>query len=274
MNIRKIPNKQISSFEFLEAAYWSDYFKAASPELVKKLGVQFFKIGSAYVTVAAKVDILAFNRVIGLGVGEPATENQIDEIIAIYEKEKVPRFFIQPSPAAHPDYFPDLLQKKGFKHYNNWVKWYRQIEDFPGFETDLCIEQIDRNYTDVFADIIVTSFEWPEILKPFIAEVVGRPGWKHYLAYKDEKVIACAACFIKDENASLAFAATLPPYRGHGAQSALINRRLKDAIDAGCKWMITETAEETAERSVASYRNMKRNGFDIAYKRPNYLYAF
>ena len=159
MNDRAISNEQIIAFERQEAAYWSDYFKAANPEIIRKLGVQFFQVGSGSVTIASKVDILAFNRVIALGIGEPATESQIDEIIAIYKKAKVPRFFIQLSPNAQPARLSDLLQEKGLKYYNNWVKWYQELDSFPKMNTDLRIEQIDRNSADIFADIIITSFE-------------------------------------------------------------------------------------------------------------------
>jgi hypothetical protein len=36
--------------------------------------------------------------------------------------------------------------------------------------------------------------------------------------------------------------------------------------------MIAETAEEKPDKPVASYRNMRRMGFEIAYLRPNYIY--
>ena len=104
-----------------------------------------------------------------------------------------------------------------------------------------------------------------------LARPVGTPAWKHYFAYKGDKPVACGATFLRGEYASLAFAATLPEYRGLGAQSALITRRLRDAATAGCKWMMTETAQETADRSVPSFRNMLRFGFQVAYERPNYI---
>ena len=77
-----------------------------------------------------------------------------------------------------------------------------------------------------------------------------------------------------NETACQSFAATLPDYRGLGAQSALIARRFQDAAEAGCKWMVVETAEDKPERPVASYRNLKRLGFELAYLCPNYIYYF
>ena len=68
-------------------------------------------------------------------------------------------------------------------------------------------------------------------------------------------------------------AATLPPERGRGAQGALMARRMRDAAEMGCKWVITETGEETPDLPNPSYRNMVRLGFKLAYFRQNYIFT-
>lgn len=45
-----------------------------------------------------------------------------------------------------------------------------------------------------------------------------------------------------------------------------------DAARLGCKWVSAETAEETPERDVSSFRNVIRLGFSVAYRRPNCLW--
>lgn len=264
----------IARLEYQEAAYWSEYYKNVPPAIADQLGVDFLEIGKARVGAAANIDILAFNRVIGLGLDQPVTESHLEEIIHFYKDTRVRRFFIQFSPAAKPDNLPELLQSKGFEYYNNWVKWYRKIEPLPESRSKLRIKQIGEKGADTFVNIIITAFEWPEKLKQMLKVAVGRAGWKHYLVYDGLTPVGCGALFIQGEYATLAFAATLPEHRGKGAQSALIARRFQDAAEAGCKWMITETAEETPERFVASFRNMQRHGFQIAYMRPNYILSF
>jgi GNAT superfamily N-acetyltransferase len=262
----------LSRLELQEAAYWSEYYLNVPPEIKNWLGIHLLNAGTASAGVVANIDILAFNRAMGLGMEQPATERQLDEIIAFYRDAGASRFFIQLSPHAEPENLREILQKKGFQYYNNWVKFYREIDPLPLANSQMRIEQIGAERADVFAEIIVSVFEWPERLKPIIALPVGRPGWKHYFAYEAAKPVACAALFTRGEYATLAFAATLPEYRGLGAQSALIARRFRDAAESGCHWMLTETAEETLQRPVASFRNMLRHGFQIAYKRPNYIY--
>jgi ribosomal protein S18 acetylase RimI-like enzyme len=261
-----------SRLEHQEAAYWSEYYRDVPPEIANPLGIGLANVGSASAVTASKIDILAFNRVIGLGMENGAAESQIDEIIAFYKDAGAHRFFVQLSPYSEPEDLTEILQAKGFQYHNNWVKFFREIEPLPLVDSKLRIEQIGAERAEVFTEIIVSAFEWPEEVKPVMALPVGRPGWKHYLVYDGDRPAACGALFIRGEFATLAFAATLPEYRGLGAQSALIARRFRDAAEAGCRWMLTETAEETAQRPAASFRNMRRHGFEVAYTRPNYLF--
>ncbi|UCF64471.1 MAG: hypothetical protein JSW33_01180 [bacterium] len=260
------------NLEYQEAAYWEAYFKSAPMKIKKDLGLGYRDLDGAMITHASKIDILAFNRVIGWGMSQPGNKKQVDEIISLYQDAGVRRFFVQVSPYAKPAELSHILRDRGFYHYNNWVKFYRPVAGFPVSDSTLRIEQIDRNKSDIFSNLIITAFEWPDFLKPMIAAPVGTPGWKHYLAYDEEIPIACGAMFIRNTSATLALAATAPQFQGRGGQSVLISRRFQDAARAGCRWMFTETAQETAERPVASYRNMIRHGFSVAYLRPNYLF--
>lgn len=264
----------LRELELQEMAYLRSYYEDLPPELVSQYGAAFYQYGGSGAAVTAHVDLLAINRVVGLGLQVPPGAALIDELIASYQRAGASRFFIQPGPLAQRAGALPLLEAKGFRHHNNWVKLYRPVQPLPSAETDLRIEEIDATERDSFADIIVRGFEWTEALRPYLAHPVGRPGWKHYLAYEGDHPVACAALFIRGEYASMAFAATLPGYRGRGAQSALLARRFRDAAEAGCRWAVVETGEEQPGRPVASYRNMRRLGFEAAYVRPNYIMDF
>jgi GNAT superfamily N-acetyltransferase len=258
--------------ELQEAFCWSEHYKGLSSETLTSLGIRLTNTGTAVAGIVAELDILAFNRVIGLGLEEPVTGELIDEIISLYGDAGVKRFFIQISPDALPHGLPDMLTERGFRYHNNWMKLYRAVEPFPDVRTEFRIEVVDGSRSALFSDMLATCFEWPDVVKPFLAAPIGRPGWTHYILYYGDTPAACAALFIRGEHASLAFAGTMPDFRGRGAQAVLIARRFRDALSAGCRWMVTETAEETPDRSVASYRNMMRNSFQVAYRRPNYIY--
>lgn len=274
MNImsEKMSGDLIGQLERIEIEAWSDLFAAASDQTIQECGLRLLTDNFICASIVSKMDVLALNRVIGLGMTVPATENSLMNLRAEYARYRVPRFFVQLCPAAEPALIKSWLLNNGFKHYNNWVKLYRGVEPLTPVKTDLEIERIGKSEADSFAHILTVSFDWPRIQKPWIAQTVGRPGWRHYLAYDKSKPVATGAIYINGQFGWIDFASTLPGYRGRGAQGALVERRIRDAAELGCKWLTVETAEETPIRSAPSFRNMRRYGFEVAYIRPNYIY--
>ena len=270
--LANLTSAQIQALERSEMAAWSDFYRAAPPKTARALGIRVAETTDALVTGVSSADVLALNRILGLGLDAPADPEAIDALVARYSAAGVTRFFVQVSPVALRGELPTLLEKKGFRHHNNWVKLRRDAAPPPVVETNLEVSLIDRSDAAAFAEIVTTSFNWPENVRAWVAGMIGRPGWRHYLALDGGKPVATAARYAWRDAAWLDFAATLPGYRGRGAQSSLLARRIRDAASLGCSELVVETAEETRERGAPSYRNMLRFGFQLAYIRPNYIY--
>lgn len=255
-----------------EANYWQILYTQGTDERCK---TDVKIIGGSVAGIMPEIDMLACNRVIGLGISQSATETQIDAIIDTYKAAKVPRFFVQLSPYAQPGNIRKMLEQKGFSHYNNWAKLYRKADvPIPPVQTDLTVVEIGKERAEEYGRLIVEGFEWEEQLAGVMAGTVGAPGYKNYFALEGEKPVAAAALYVNGQYASMAIAGTLPGHRGKGAQSALLARRIADAQAMGCRHIISETAEEKPDKPVASYRNMRRMGFELAYLRPNFIYYF
>ncbi len=111
----------------------------------------------------------------------------------------------------------------------------------------------------------------PDAMIPWLAAGVGQPGWRHYMAFAANQPVAAGAMFVHAGRAWLGLGSTLPPWRGHGAQGALMARRITDATEMGCEWIATETREQTEQHPSPSFRNMMRCGFQLAYARPNFI---
>src|SRR5262245_19408126 len=72
-------------------------------------------IGSVVLVMADSVSTsLNLNRVIGLGIAEPATEEILDRICEIYAQHKVP-FCIELSPLSKPGDLPERLKARGLR---------------------------------------------------------------------------------------------------------------------------------------------------------------
>lgn len=219
-------------------------------------------------------NVLALNRVQGLGLSKNISEDDIDKIISIYKAAGVNRFFIQLNTLITDSSIPKLLEKAGFTHYNNWIKLYRDVTPLKNVESDLTVQKIDRNMSNEFAKIVCDSFEWGADCIPWIAATVGRNNWYHYMAFDDNKPAATGAFYKHNEYAWIDFAATKEEYRGKGAQAIISKMRIDDIIESEVKTIVVETAQQTEKHSAPSYRNMLRYGFKEAYVRPNYIMVF
>ena len=105
-----------------------------------------------------------------------------------------------------------------------------------------------------------------------MTSLVGRARWQHFVAYDETLPVAAGAIYIHYEIGWLGIGGTLPSHRKRGAQGAIMAERIRAAAQAGCKWVITETGEDLPQHPNPSYRNMLRAGFDLVYKRINYIY--
>jgi GNAT superfamily N-acetyltransferase len=271
VNPSPFPPDLTRALEQVEAVVWTDLYRAASPDDIGACELDVTTVGAATVMTAGLVDVLGFNRVVGLGIGTPATEAMLDAIVAHYDTAAVPRFFVQLSPAAAPAALFDWIRRRGLRHYNNWAKLFRPVGDPPEAATDLHVEHVGPEHARTFADLVAPAFDWPDAVRPWMARIVGRPGWHHYIAFDGDTPAATAALHVTGRYGYLGPAATHPDLRRRGAQSALIARRLRDAAVLGCEMLITETAEDRPDDPSPSFRNMRRAGFQVAYVRPNYI---
>jgi GNAT superfamily N-acetyltransferase len=258
--------------ERVELDAWRDLYGAVPAPVAAATGLGVHSIGSALLTTCTTVDILAFNRLIGLGLVEPATEAMVDETIARFHAAGVSRFFAPLIPGAEPEELVEWLGARSITLYNNWERLARSTAEPPVAPTDLRIERVGLEDASAFASIVASAFGWPDAATHWIDASFGRSGWHHYIAFDDAEPIATAALFSNGEAGWFGLAATMPSHQGRGAQSALIARRIADAAELGLRMVSVETAEDRPEAPSTSNRNLRRLGFERAYLRPNYIW--
>ena len=262
-----------AALERTEGAVFADLFRLATPAEARAAGLFSIRSDTLSAIGTARHDVLALNRVVGLGVPGYATESMIDLLVERFRSAEVRRMFIQLSPFALPTNLESKLLDRGFVLHNRWAKLVRDVSMPPARSTDLRIERIGAQQAELFGDLVAPAFDWPPLLARLLARTVGTDGWIHYLAFDEDRPAAAAAVRIIGRDAYLGPAVTLEPFRGRGAQSALIARRIRDAAEAGCVRIVSETAEDLPERRSNSFHNLQRAGFQLAYLRPNYLLA-
>jgi hypothetical protein len=266
--------------EFTEGDAYEEIYRAATPEVAEQLRLKTARFGAARARVMGSITATLFNAVVGLGLEEPATEQVLDDIVSFYEPYGV-KFMVQVSPFAQPADLPRRLEARGFNFKDEWVKMYRGVDPPLVLTTGLEIRLVGPDQAQAFADTAMKGFELPpslHALGTLIAAGIGRPGWRHYLAYDGQVPVATGGLYVKDGVGWCGYGSTLPAYRRRGAQSAMFARRITDAGDGqetemACNWLVTETDTETTDRPSPSYRNMVHAGFKMAYDRPNYVWS-
>ena len=257
------------SLEQSEAIYWGKLYDDVDGLKPTKL-----KVGTGIACALPGIDILAMNRVIGWGWKGKKTQEQVSQIIDFYDSQGCLRFFIQLSPwVQEREKVISLLQEKGFRLYNSWSKLWRPISGVhTPVNTFLEVREIGPDLAEEYGRIIVNSFDWEDLrLIPFLAASVGKPGYRHYLLYDGQEAIGAGALHLYQQYASMAFAATLPEFRGKGGQALLIHQRIRDAAKLGANYLVAETAVDIPEAPSKSFRNLQKLGFDLAYQRENWI---
>lgn len=215
-------------------------------------------------TAAARVpDIDWMQHVMGLS---PGHEHIVPEIAAWYaELGTRPRFEI--APADRFEQLAAALAGIGARqHAFIDTLWARAAvpDDDPPAGVDVRVVDASADDAALFARVHLGGHEVPdEALTEHWAAVglwTSEPGWTCYLASVDGEALGAAALAVSDGIGYLANASTLPHGRGRGCQQALIHRRLRDAVAAGCELVVT-----LAIPGKTSHRNLERGGLGVAY---------
>jgi GNAT superfamily N-acetyltransferase len=240
----------IPEFDRAEHAAMSDAFRA-SPDLA-----EVAQIGGVTCLALRQLPLRIFNRAIGVDSVEqldPITEFYGDAAWWVYDVNGL-------GPA---------LEERGFTSDYGFMKFNRGVGPRQA-RSDLRIVRVEESKAGDFAGVVVGGFELADWSAPLAANVVGRPGWSCYVAYDGEAPAGAGALYVHERTGWLGFGATLPRFRGRGAQSAILAARIEDARRQGCTSVATETGALEEGRPSSSYRNILRAGFRETGVRPNY----
>ncbi len=181
--------------EFGEAEAYASFFAAAPPDW--NISVQ--RLAGAVCLFAPDLPVMLFNRAIGLGVREPASERALDEVLAQYRQSGAHVYGVQLSPSAQPINLPNWLTTRHLSVRDNWAKVYRAADQPIEVATDLRIEAIDRTHAADVAQVVCTAFGMPASLSVWIENSIGRSGWQYYAAFEADRVVATGALFVRGE---------------------------------------------------------------------------
>ena len=227
--------------------------------------------GSIYFTLARKNNHSHFNRVFGLGLGEPASKANVDQYISRFNSAGVANFAVQIIPAAEPAALPAWLESWGLRPREVSALVYRRPDAQVSVPTALSIRRVEPEQAAAFAQIVMAVFgASPDYLGMFM-QMVGLPDSHHYMAWDGDQPVATGSLLVKDGIGWLVAGATASSHRQRGAQGAIMAQRIRMGAALGCEWLVTDTELAGPDQPNSSLRNMLRTGFQIACYRQTYL---
>jgi len=247
---------------------WFDSVAAATPP---NINWSMQVIGDAQCYRSTTEPSILVNRVLGLGSTGTPTVDQLKEIRDFYLDAGVTRFFLHVIPGRLGPDGSALLEAAGYERYRGWMKFSRGTGDTRPITTDLSIRRIGREHAAKFASIVGDAFDFTVDFQAAIAALVDEPNWHAYMSFDGNSPAGTGALYMRDGIAYLDFGATHPDFRRRGAQTGVLNTRIRDALENGCTTIVTMTGEAVPGDEQHSYRNIQKAGLEEFYLRENWI---
>lgn len=227
--------------------------------------------GAVVAYAAGVIGGSAFNRVFIGGEGVAPEAQDVDRVLRAVRA--APR--IRPLVHLHAhDQTPAILsalRDHGFAPYRRaWVKLMREPGPLPHAKTDLHVRSAHHEEAETVADVAMEAHGLQASARPLLMASVARPQWHTYVALDRDRVVAVGALMVRGDVGYLTMGATLASHRARGAQSALLEKRLRVAFALGCRHVFSETGVAIGDEPNPSFNNMCRMGLFPIGTRDNY----
>ncbi|MGD7054344.1 GNAT family N-acetyltransferase [Sutcliffiella horikoshii] len=228
------------------------------------MGVELKRFGYAVAFSVKNIPGPSFNTVKGVN-GEDM--DHLDEIVEFYASRGIPAQFEVTPGNASTDLFRKL-SSLGYFQSGFHTALYRPLStgdpSLSGADNAVQMEEISLENFDVFGELYTRGFGMPTAFKDYVTAnnkvLAESDNWTFYLARVGGEPAGIGVLHVKNDVATLAASATVPEFRNKGVQTALIQKRMQQAADEGCRYLVGQAAFGSV-----SQKNMQRAGLNVAY---------
>ncbi len=274
MNIDPVSQGFAQQIEQTEIQTWLDLYAAMNEGFGKEFNAEILELGQIVLTRCPSIAFGEFNRVMGLGVFETATESDLEHVFDKYREVGVKRFLIHHIPSCQPTVLTNWLEARQPAVLAGWERIVRDDAALEAIPNEPAIERVTSRNAHEWADFIDAAYHMTT--KPWLLELVGRPGWHHYLLRENAKVVAVRSmCINSDGTVWFGIEAPVP---GIMAPSFALDARLcqvmvQDGLKMGGKLFVADIEKPNPQMDTPAYADFARLGFTRPYFRTNYVFA-
>jgi hypothetical protein len=257
--------------EQTEIEAWRSLLDAAPDSLREVNGMKHRDIGGGMAINFQKNPIPLFNRVIGLGLCEPLTQQVIDSVKTFYTHHE--KYLIHFSSPIQPLNANSLLKQNGFYLAGAWERIVRDNKPLPNNNHTDTIEvlQVDSSLAGSWVKFLIHTYEfdfywWPRAF-------AFQKGRKHYIALRNYKIVACRSFFMT--KSKTIFSGVDAPVPGvmtydYAPDFAIWRKAIKDGLKEQSVLFVADIELPDKEKNKAAYEGFKQLGFHIPYTRYHY----
>jgi len=206
-----------------------------------------------------------------LGFDRPIDRTTVVEIVDFYRSHGTTSATIQVAPELLPPDWDEICAEFGLTSSSSWVKLSGSSEVAAAVPSGLRVGKVGPQDLVEWADTVFRGFGMPSQHLASLAVESARRGFiQPFGVWADKALVAGASLAIVGEVGALLGAATLPEYRGRGAQRALIAIRAQAARSAGIKRLTAETGRPEVGGANHSLNNLLKAGLTPLYDRINW----
>lgn len=266
-----------TKIESAELNAWLDLYAAAPADFTRQFQLEILHIQDVVLTRCRTIPFVHFNCVFNLGLLYPATEHQLDQVLACYREAGVRSFAIYHQPHCQPAQLPEWFKTRDLHVVGGWDRIYRD-DAKPAISTPLDqgkfrVEKVTSNTAVEWADYIDASYGLPT--KPWLLALVERPGWHHYMLRSETRIVAVRSMYIHpDGMAWLGIEAPVPGIMApsYDLDFQICQAIVRDGINQGVNYFVADIEAPAAEMNTPAYHHFETLGFKRAYFRSHYGY--
>ncbi len=260
--VDRVLARRLESAEEMPQVHHAEWCQKNRP----KVGAAVAKISGGHMIFAGLGSPIG--RAVGMGFASPVTAAEMDQLENFYYSRKAPSQ-VDYCPLSDPSLL-ELTKQRGYgiAELNNvLVRCLDPAEEFSA-RSGFTIRAGRPDEALAFSSILRRSFfpdgGEPEGFDEMLSPMFAFPGSLTFVAEIDGQLVATGAGLIIPEHkiVGLYGAGTLHEYRGRGLQTAMLERRMQAAAEAGCEYAVIVTLGGTT-----SQRNAERLGFRVAYSK-------
>jgi len=263
------------AIETPELEAWLDMYRAMPRDFRTHFSTELIEVDKTLLTRSRSIPFVHFNAVLNLGLESPASEAEVDAVVAAYQSAGIARFAVFHHPLCQPADLPQWLQARGCQPRRGWDRVYRfGTPPVAGPPAHGQVVFVTADNASAWARLLDRWYKLPT--SPWLMALVGRDGWRHAMLLRDGQPVATRSMFVRPgRDAWFGVEAPIPGLMAPSFEDdwCLLHALLMEAAREDVLVFAGDVEASNEQQTGPAYDRWRALGFTVAYHRTHYVYG-